>query len=224
MLAAYEQQKASNVPEPEAEKPQVHHEPPKRPILTPLPKVVADPALKRSAEDIWSWDVDDEADSDEDLEESAEIEETEELIAALEATPEQSCEPEPMPFPQERVIEASTSEAQPQAASKVSGNPRILMADPALRDTERVARREAAASNRVFLAPSAYRVGDDYVRSTRKSSHEEEDEEDYMSELPAAIRGHLVGSPLGRPNRVKSVKDEEAAPETAKKQKAPKKP
>lgn len=220
MLAAYEQQKAGSAPAPEAEKPQVHYEAPKRPILNPLPEVTAAPSSQKSAADIWSWDVEEE--SEEDPEEEAFVEE---MIASLEAPPEPTDEQEPI-FPPEPpevpVAETPSEEAKPQAEPEVSDNPRILMADPALRDNERIARRAAASSNRVFLAPSAYRIGDDYVRSTRKSSHEEdEEEEDYMSELPAAIRGHLVGSPLGRPNRVKSVKDEETASETEKKQKAP---
>lgn len=217
MLAAYEQQKAESLPEPEAEKPQVHYEAPKRPILNPLPEVAAEPTAQKSAEDIWSWDV-----AEEPEEASEEDSLAEELIAALEASPEPTDEQEPIFPPEPPVLETPSPEVKPQATPEVSDNPRILMADPALRDNERTARRAAASSNRVFLAPSAYRIGDDYVRGARKTSHEEEEEEeDYMSELPAAIRGHLVGSPLGRPNRVKSVKDEETASETAKKQKAP---
>lgn len=206
MLAAYEKQKAENFTEPaEEETEPPKPELPKKPILMPLPEV---------PKPLPTFHVDVPMEEEE---ESTDVDLADAGVEEMEAETDTAKEELSAAAPQETKASQSPLEEVPTPPH----HPRIIEADPSLRDTGRGARR-GETSNRVFAAPSAYRVGEDRVREARRAAREE-DEEDYMSELPEVIRGHLVGSPLGRPNRVQSVKaeasDDSAAASKKKRQK-----
>lgn len=134
--------------------------------------------------------------------------------------------PEPMPVepieappevpPTESVEPTSEPASDPASEQPMPARVRIRVADPALRDTARDARTNAP-SGRILLAPRAYRMDDDYVRDPKHAEREEE--EDYMGELPEAIRDHLVGSPLGHPNRARKDRGKGAPAAKPKKKK-----
>ena len=173
-------------------------------------ELLADPAQEEPFEETAFADDD----TTEPLPTAEDAGDTESTEDALPATEEEDAEDDLLFVLPEREPDAKENTEPP--VQPMPSRTRIRQADPSLSDTARDLRTNAP-SGRILLAPSAYRVDDDYVRDPKRSSHEEE--EDYMGGLPEAIRDHLVGSPLGRPNRARRGKNDSGASVKVKKKK-----